>query len=410
MDRLAHPGGRPVQPGSRSIQPGRGPATGGTATTGASRAGTPGRAGKGGNTSSTGSGAVRGGNLGGLAKLKKENPERSREILVAGNRIARLQDRGLAAGVAVVGGVYAPGAYVRGSGGYGGNNCYYDDWYWNSWGWGYRGGYYNGWNGWWNNCCWDSWWWCWWGCYQSCYYPYWYQFYRPYCYSYPSYYSTVIYRTVYEDVVEETTYVEQPPAEEVSYTVLEPVGEAVLAGGGSEFPAAADQSPLSAAAERYLTLGDRSFREGRYADAVQFYAKAVDFAPDQGALYLVLCDALFAAGDYHYAAYAVRKAFELEPSLAEAVVDKHTFYLDPAEFDRQLAVAEQYVIDHATDRDARLVLALNMLFGGRPAVAVDLYDATAAPAASLVRDQAAELILRVAREVQYGAVTSNPGD
>jgi tetratricopeptide (TPR) repeat protein len=149
---------------------------------------------------------------------------------------------------------------------------------------------------------------------------------------------------------------------------VEPVGEAVAPSepsGTIPAPAAA-QSPLSIAAQRYLELGDRAFREGRYTDAVQFYAKAVEFAPDQGALYLVLADALFAAGDYHYGAYSVRRALELDPALVESQVDKHSFYPDPAQFDAQLDQLERYIAEHPTDRDARLVLGLNYLFGGRP--------------------------------------------
>jgi len=86
--------------------------------------------------------------------------------------------------------------------------------------------------------------------------------------------------------------------ERESAPVYESVGEGVVGAPRGQVapPAAAPESPLSIAAQRYLELGDRAFREGRYFDAVQFYAKAVEFAPDQGALYLVLSDALFAAG------------------------------------------------------------------------------------------------------------------
>jgi tetratricopeptide (TPR) repeat protein len=152
----------------------------------------------------------------------------------------------------------------------------------------------------------------------------------------------------------------------------ESVGEAVV----SSQPAAneAPTSALSIPAQRYLELGDRAFREERYTDAVQFYAKAVEFAPDQGALYLVLADALFAAGDYHYAAYAVRRAIELEPALIDAQVDKRGFYPDPKRFDEHLAALERYLADHPGDRDARLVLALNYLFSSRAKDAVRILE------------------------------------
>ena len=86
-----------------------------------------------------------------------------------------------------------------------------------------------------------------------------------------------------------------------------------------------------------------------------------------GILYLVLSDALFATGDYRYAAHALRQAFDKEPALAANVVDKRDFYAEPATFEEQIRTLEKFVKDHTLDMDARLVLAANYLFGGRPA-------------------------------------------
>jgi hypothetical protein len=85
--------------------------------------------------------------------------------------------------------------------------------------------------------------------------------------------------------------------------------------------------------------------------------------------------------------------------LLESVVDKHDFYADPLEFDRQLAVLERYLEDHVRDDDARLVLATNYLFGNRPAAAVDLLEEPFA--AGLKSDTAALMVLSTARSVQY---------
>ena len=71
-----------------------------------------------------------------------------------------------------------------------------------------------------------------------------------------------------QDVVEE---VEAPEEEEYVE------GEAVAQ--------AEDPQSLNRASDYYLMLGDRAFREGRYADAVHYYAKAVEFAPDNGILH-----------------------------------------------------------------------------------------------------------------------------
>jgi hypothetical protein len=167
-------------------------------------------------------------------------------------------------------------------------------------------------------------------------------------------------------------------------------------GGGS----ATSSSEISGAAETYLTLGDRAFREGRYADAVHFYAKAAELEPDVAVFQLVLFDALFATGDYTYAAGALRRALELEPSLVESDVDKRAFYQDPTEFDRQLARLETYLVDHPAHGEARLVLAANLLFSGAPAAAVDLLEDPLA--SGLMQDQTAALVLAHAQATQYG--------
>lgn len=247
--------------------------------------------------------------------------------------------------------------------------CYpYGGWYGSYWGcWPYGAAY------WWWSCLW---------------YPYWYSDYYP---------STVV---VYE---------REEPA---SYPVEEPaaVGEGVLEEGVQPGRPVEDSvgellSPGGQATARSsmqnLTLGDSAFREGRYGDAVHFYAKAIEFQPDEGVLYLVLSDALFATGDYHYGAYALRKALELDPSLLDNPIDKHGFYADPAEFERQLAVLETYLKDRPTDQDARILLAANYLFGLRPAAAVDLLES--APAEALRKTSAGVLLLEAARRQQYEA-------
>ncbi len=328
----------------------------------------------------------------GLRNLEATRPDRGREIRAAGNRLARARDVAIGLGTGIIGGTYRPV--------YGGNrlNCYtgygYGNYgFYNPWGWCYRGSRLSFCFG---NfgfsrfaaCNWF------WPSYVSCWYPYWYATYRPFyfdaVYSAPAVYSTIVYRTVYEDDL----VADGVPGEAVGEVVV-PAVQAV------EQPAAAGEpQPLSIAAERYLTLGDRAFREGRYIDSVGFYAKAVDLAQERAGLHMVLADALFAAGDYHYAAYSIRKALELDPALAGAVVDKHDFYADPSEFDRQLAVLEQYAIDHPSDLDARLVLGLNLLFGNRPAESVSVLEAMSA---SSTRElPAVESLLPVALELQYG--------
>ncbi len=223
-----------------------------------------------------------------------------------------------------------------------------------------------------------------WGWYAWCapyYYYDWYVRWRypSHSYVYVNYPSSIaVYETAgYESPAQEIVYVDEPRTFAT----------------GEEMP----PLELTAAAERYLELGDRAFREGRYGDAVHFYAKATEFASDEGVMYLVLSDALFATGDYHYAAYVVRKALELDPTLIDHPVDKHGFYSDPAEFDRQLDLLEQYVRDHPNDTDSRLVLALNLLFGARPGEAFNVLESSYS--AALRQDPAAQRVREVAERL-----------
>jgi hypothetical protein len=243
-----------------------------------------------------------------------------------------------------LGGV-APGSYRGGS--------HTDRWHCDPWGW--RG---------WSSCWSFGGGWCWWSYpwYWGWYYPCWWWYSRPY------YSSEICYYPV-------TTVVYAQPQVVYADPASEPVGEAVVTSQpAGKFAGQNAAGSLSIAAQRYLELGDRAFREARYTDAVQFYAKAVEFAPDQGALYLVLADALFAAGDYHYGAFALRRAIELEPALLDTQVDKHSFYADPRQFDEHLSALERYLSDHPIDRDARVVLALNYLFAGRANDAVRIFE------------------------------------
>ena len=269
---------------------------------------------------------------------------------------------------------------------------YYNNCYWNTWG----SCWSLGWCSWWcapSYCCglwWHSYWW---GGGSWCY-PWNFYWYGPFI---PSSYTVV-----YQEPEPEVIYIEVPAAQE---------GEVVVPAAEPGFmaptqPDAALERELNRATGYYLTQGDRAFREGRYGDAAHFYAKAVEFSPDSGILYLVLADALFATGDYRYAAFAIRKALELEPELASNVIDKRDFYAVPADFDRQLATLERFVDDHVIDDDARLVLAANYLFGGRPAAAVDLF---ASPfSENLAKSSAGQLIFEAAKLVQFGRPETAP--
>ena len=126
----------------------------------------------------------------------------------------------------------------------------------------------------------------------------------------------------------------------------------------------------------------------------------MEFAPELGILRLVLSDALFAIGDYRWAAAELRKALELDPSLALHAVDKRAFYGDATDFDRHIALLERYLEDHFLDADARLLLAGNYLFGGRPAAAVDLLESPFS--SEVVETEPGAVLLEASRRAQYG--------
>ncbi len=320
-----------------------------------------------------------------LRGLERTDPGRVSDVIRKGRAIGVASDTAtkVAIGVtATVGG---------GTGGF--SNCFWDpchSWpthghtFWNWW-------CSPGCTWWWSSCC------CpWWGFgyWSGCSGPWWggyYPYYPAYPVTYaayPDYYPTVVYEST-EPAPAETVY------NEPSQDAAAPAAESSR--GEGTIVAPETNRGLQAAASQHLALGDEAFRGGRYSDAVHEYAKAVELQPDQGVLHLILSDALFATGDYHYSAYALRRALELDPTLVDSVVDKHTFYGDPMEFDRQLELLERYLGDHFLDEDARVLLAANYLFGAKPSLAVDLLQG---PSSASVRDSTVgKLLLERANKV-----------
>jgi tetratricopeptide (TPR) repeat protein len=220
-------------------------------------------------------------------------------------------------------------------------------WNWNAWGSGY------GWfwcpTQWATTCWWEAYW------YNGGSWNYGYRpsFYYSGPFTPPSY-------TVIVQVNQEPIYIEE---EQASPQVQ--VAEAIA-------PAPAVVPAINRAAEYYLTLGDRAFRGGRYSDAVHHYGKAVEYSPGEGILYLILSDALFATGDYHYGAFALRKAFDLDPGLVDLTVDKRSFYDRPVDLDAQMTRARTFILQYPADNDARLMLLANEVFTGNPDAALRL--------------------------------------
>ena len=231
------------------------------------------------------------------------------------------------------------------------NPCYY-----NSWGCGWYGGW---------GCFGVSvsfWPWCWypcsyWGsCYNDCWWNSWYY---PYC-APTSYcwYPTSTYCPTYLYVPSSVVVVEGEPA-----------GEVVLAGGAGERaePAGAAPSPdATALAKEYLELGDFYFAAGRFVDAAKAYAKARGYAPKDASAHLAQADAVFAMGDYHFAAYLISEAARLDPKIAKDEADKRAAYGDPKLFDEHMKALDTWIESRPYDAQAHLVRGYNLRFSGKP--------------------------------------------
>lgn len=368
----------------------------------------------------------------GLRSLAAANPARASALASAGAALARAQGAAVGAAVSGVAGLHAgaaiakcyepPPLYTNCPGGYwypwGLGISYFDNNFGLSlgWGWGWSGHCGWGWGGpWWGS---PKWCWPW----ASPWAYAWYGYCQPwYAYSSPAVvYTTVIYEEVERyDEDDTVVIVDQRDeardvrgaagarADDSEWVEADAnAGAELLRGEAALLPRSAGvggTAPVNSVAQRYVELGDTAFRAGRWSEAVQLYAHALEQQPGVGVLHLVLADALFATGDYHYAAFSLRRAFALDPALASAAIDKRSFYSDPLEFDRQLARLETYVKEHPEDADARLVLAANELFGGRPQAAVQRLDGPGAAQGAL--DGATRTVLEAARRAQVGAQT-----
>lgn len=127
-------------------------------------------------------------------------------------------------------------------------------------------------------------------------------------------------------------------------------------------------APASAAslAEHHVSLGDFYFKEERFQEAAESYLRALAYAPEDATIHFVLADALFAVGDYHYAAFMISKGTRLDPALASSDADKRTFYTNVETFEKQLQTLTDYVADKPYDGAAQLVLGYNLRFSGQP--------------------------------------------
>ncbi len=255
--------------------------------------------------------------------------------------------------------------YGYGYGSWGFNNCGFGNWGFNNWGfnnWGFdpfcwnvgvlspynafRGNYWN-------------------SCYRNTYWStfsipnalpssYWWYPTTSYCPTYLSVPSSV--------VVEE----ELEPYDDGYTSVVDTARSAGGSAGGAGARAPAPASTPEALATQYIELGDFYFKNDRFDAAAEAYAKARNHAPNDASVHFVLADAVFANGDYHYAAFLIAEAVRLDPAIVTAEVDKRTFYSDKKLFETQVEALQTYCTSKPYDAWAQLVLGYNLRFSDRP--------------------------------------------
>ena len=264
-------------------------------------------------------------------------------------------------------------------------DCHRDVWcdYWSPWprscwwggpswtiGW-YGGGCFN-----WSVSLGYPYWYCrtsyWYGCYGDAFWCGWSRPYYPAsCYWwYPStvYCPTYLYvpSTVY---VPDTVYVTQTVAAEAPAEGA-PAPTILAAGGVSDRvivrqEGAGVEAQKLALAQKYVELGDFYFRDNRFRDAAEAFGKARAQAPNDATVHLVLADAVFADGDYHYAAFLVGEALRLDPTIASAATDKRSFYGDVKVFYAQMQALDAYLEKAPYDAQAHFVKGYNLHFSAR---------------------------------------------
>jgi Tfp pilus assembly protein PilF len=219
-----------------------------------------------------------------------------------------------------------------------------------------------------------------WGCYSypyyySCWWPrYWWSSCGGYSswwgYCYPNYAScywwpapTTCYAPIVWNSYDYGSWYEEEHSEPI--VIYEVIRETVPEEEHVGAPAArGDDASPHRFAERHVGMGDYYFAEGRFQEAAESYLRALGYAPDDATIHFVLADALFATGDYHYAAFIIGKAIKLDPGLARSTADKRTFYKDAKRFDEQMGTLRGYVKDKPYDAAGWLVLGYNLKFSG----------------------------------------------
>ena len=122
-----------------------------------------------------------------------------------------------------------------------------------------------------------------------------------------------------------------------------------------------DRSTPEGLARYYVELGDLYMRTRRYRRAVDSYERAARLLPDDASLQMLVAGARFAIAGFDRAAFALRKAHNLDPEIFAADVDLRDAYGSRLDYDRHLRVLKTRVGERPYDAQARSVLSWLLL-------------------------------------------------
>ncbi|MBL8751968.1 MAG: hypothetical protein JNK15_01600, partial [Planctomycetes bacterium] len=245
-------------------------------------------------------------------------------------------------------------------------------------------------------------------CWTSCYHDtLWCSWYQPHCVAtnywwYPSSAYCPSYLYVPSTVVYYETAA-AAPAEGGASSEVVVAGSSVVGSARAREVGPGSEDVTRSLAAKYVELGDFYFRAARFHDAAEAYAKARSYAPDDASVHFVLADAVFAEGDWHYAAFLIEEGLRLDPTLASADTDKRSFYGDPAAFDAQMAALQSYLDRNDYDAQAWLVRGYNLAFSRNADGAVVAFERVRAIAPE---NRAAQLFLAALRPAPAAERTS----
>ena len=202
----------------------------------------------------------------------------------------------------------------------------------------------------------SSYWWCeWW--------PY-YSYYPSYVSYYPTYVgvpaessSTIIYYPYYDAPGAETSY-------EDGYYPAPTGGDIPQDQVSPEFAAELDSLATNTNAIALMEEGARLFQEGDYPGAAEAFRMAVLAEKTNAVPKFAMAHALFALGEYEYAAFMIRRGMEILPSWPSVGADMRDLYGNPDDLMEQMIALQIYREAHPESADAAMLLGYMSFFSG----------------------------------------------